>query len=228
MARPTLFAVSDLHIEHQENRALVDRLRAQSDGDWLILCGDVSDSPELLEWALVVCRERFAEVIWVPGNHELLAGRDDPLRGDRRYTHPHRALPSGRGAYAGGSIPNLDRRRRTGSHRSTVPALRLQLRIQCWRRQEDALRRAYEAGVVCMTSSSCSRTRFQARRFARPHRRRPQRCASVAARGDRQHHPLRRLPRLRGRREGEPGGARHRRRAGPAAAGGPSRRRRRP
>ncbi len=34
-------------------------------------------------------RERYAEVIWAPGNHELLTYRDDPvqLRGEARYRH---------------------------------------------------------------------------------------------------------------------------------------------
>ena len=39
--------------------------------------------------------ERFATVIWVPGNHELLTYTGDPLRlrGERRYRHLRRALP---------------------------------------------------------------------------------------------------------------------------------------
>jgi len=83
----TLFAISDLHVAHAENRRAVERLEAESELDWLIVCGDVGDSVEELEWALGLLRRRFARVIWVPGNHELLAQRDDPaeLRGDRRY-----------------------------------------------------------------------------------------------------------------------------------------------
>ena len=89
MSERTLFAVSDLHVDHVENRTVVDELRPQSDGDWLIVCGDVADSPAEVEWALKILRERFERVIWTPGNHELLAGRDDPpqLRGEQRYLH---------------------------------------------------------------------------------------------------------------------------------------------
>lgn len=84
-----LYAVSDLHVDHPENREVVDRLRPESEDDWLIVCGDVADSPDDLEWALRVLGERFQRVIWAPGNHELLAYRDDPpqLRGERRYLH---------------------------------------------------------------------------------------------------------------------------------------------
>jgi predicted phosphodiesterase len=83
----TLFAVSDLHVDHRENRELVGRLRPESDADWLIVCGDVADAIDHSEWALRLLRERFARVIWVPGNHELLTHRDDPsqLRGEARY-----------------------------------------------------------------------------------------------------------------------------------------------
>ncbi|WP_033824169.1 metallophosphoesterase [Kitasatospora sp. MBT63] len=83
----TLFAVSDLHIGHQENRRVVERLRPESEQDWLIVAGDVSERFEEIEWALRTLRERFATVVWAPGNHELWTPPDDPvqLRGDHRY-----------------------------------------------------------------------------------------------------------------------------------------------
>src|SRR5215472_4980106 len=42
-----------------------------------------------IEWALGTLRERFAEVIWVPGNHELWTHRRESLRlrGVERYEH---------------------------------------------------------------------------------------------------------------------------------------------
>jgi 3',5'-cyclic AMP phosphodiesterase CpdA len=87
MSRPTVQAVGDLHLERAENRALLEALRPRDPEDWLIVCGDVADGIELVEWGLTLMRERFAQVIWVPGNHELLADRDAPdeLRGERRY-----------------------------------------------------------------------------------------------------------------------------------------------
>ena len=73
-----LLAISDLHVEHRENREIVRRIEPEADGDWLIVCGDVADQPDRVAWALRTLRERFETVIWVPGNHELLAYRDDP------------------------------------------------------------------------------------------------------------------------------------------------------
>ncbi len=84
-----LLAIGDLHVEHPENREIVGQIEPESEADWLIVCGDVADRPGDVEWALRLLRERFATVIWVPGNHELLSQRDDPpeLRGERRYLH---------------------------------------------------------------------------------------------------------------------------------------------
>lgn len=82
----TLFAISDLHVNHAENRELVARLEPESAGDWLIVCGDVGDSIADVEWALGLLAGRFAKVVWTPGNHELLTqpGEDGP-RGEARY-----------------------------------------------------------------------------------------------------------------------------------------------
>lgn len=83
----TLFAVSDLHVGHLENRRVVERLRPESDSDWLVVCGDVSEAIDDLQWALGLLCERFARVIWVPGNHELwtLPREHVQPRGELRY-----------------------------------------------------------------------------------------------------------------------------------------------
>jgi 3',5'-cyclic AMP phosphodiesterase CpdA len=82
-----LLAVSDLHVTHPENRAIVEGLRPECNADWLIVCGDVSETLPDVEWALGLLADRFAKVIWVPGNHELWVAPDDEpqLRGERRY-----------------------------------------------------------------------------------------------------------------------------------------------
>ena len=48
----SLFAISDLHVNHPENREFVAAAAAgaRSD-DWLIVCGDVGDSIADVEWA---------------------------------------------------------------------------------------------------------------------------------------------------------------------------------
>jgi 3',5'-cyclic AMP phosphodiesterase CpdA len=86
-AEGTLFAISDLHVSYEENREIVAGLRPRSPHDWLIVGGDVSEQLADVEWALGHLRERFATVLWVPGNHDLWTPREeaDGLRGEARY-----------------------------------------------------------------------------------------------------------------------------------------------
>lgn len=152
-SNPALFAVSDIHVDHPENRDAITRLRPSSDDDWLIVCGDVADLAADVEWALGTLCEHFARVIWVPGNHELLTHRDDPceLRGVRRYRHlvqicrklgvltPEDPYPVWDGA---------------GGPALIVPLFLLYDytfgRTDAGWTQEEALARAYDAGVVCV------------------------------------------------------------------------------
>ncbi|GAA1394535.1 metallophosphoesterase family protein [Catellatospora coxensis] len=83
----TLYAISDLHVGYAENRALLDGLRPTSPQDWLIVAGDVGEMFDDVLAVLAGLRERFAKVIWAPGNHELWTPRQDPVqtRGEHRY-----------------------------------------------------------------------------------------------------------------------------------------------
>jgi 3',5'-cyclic AMP phosphodiesterase CpdA len=78
-----------LHVGFSANRAIAERIGPVSAADWLIVAGDVGERAADVEWALGTLRERFAEVVWVPGNHELWTHSRDPLRlrGDERYRH---------------------------------------------------------------------------------------------------------------------------------------------
>jgi 3',5'-cyclic AMP phosphodiesterase CpdA len=147
-----LLAVSDLHVDHPENRVLVDRLRPSSAADWLIVAGDVADRIAGVEWALGVLSERFSTVIWVPGNHELLTYPDDSLqlRGEARYLH----------------LVELCRRLGVLTPEDPFPVWEgegLRIRVaplfllydysfgsNVGATKEEALRRAEEAGVVCV------------------------------------------------------------------------------
>ena len=82
-----LYGIADLHVEVPENRRLLESLRAAGDGDWLIVAGDVGEIMADIEWGLATLAERFEQVIWVPGNHELWTHPHDPiqLRGTARY-----------------------------------------------------------------------------------------------------------------------------------------------
>ncbi|MEV6980925.1 metallophosphoesterase [Sphaerisporangium sp. NPDC051017] len=89
MANGKLMAISDLHVAYSENREIVEKLRPESDSDWLLVAGDVGEFVADVEWALGLLKERFATVVWAPGNHELWTPKDDPvtLRGEARYRH---------------------------------------------------------------------------------------------------------------------------------------------
>jgi 3',5'-cyclic AMP phosphodiesterase CpdA len=84
-----LLAVSDLHVSHEENQALLEKMWPDSPQDWLLVAGDVAEFPSVVERTLRLLSERFAKVIWAPGNHELWTHPDDPvrLRGAARYEH---------------------------------------------------------------------------------------------------------------------------------------------
>jgi 3',5'-cyclic AMP phosphodiesterase CpdA len=86
---PRLLATSDLHVNLSANRTLLDQLRPQNPGDWLLVGGDVSDRAAEVEETLAALAARFAKVVWVPGNHDLwtLPEDDVQLRGEARYRH---------------------------------------------------------------------------------------------------------------------------------------------
>ncbi|AWB81719.1 serine/threonine protein phosphatase [Corynebacterium yudongzhengii] len=79
----TLWAVSDLHVTFAANRERVARLAGPQ--DWLIVAGDVAEKIPDVVAALKGLSERFAKVIWVPGNHELFNRRSDRINGKARY-----------------------------------------------------------------------------------------------------------------------------------------------
>ncbi len=152
MSDGALLAIGDLHVDHAENRAVVQQMQPRSERDWLILCGDVADGIDRFEGALRTLRERFRTVIWAPGNHELLTYRDDPsgLRGEARYRHlvelcgelgvltPEDPYPIWRGPGGPVRVAPLFLLYDYSFGRDVAPA------------PEAALRRAFDAGVVCV------------------------------------------------------------------------------
>jgi 3',5'-cyclic AMP phosphodiesterase CpdA len=82
-----LLAISDLHVGYAENHEIVEALRPETDGDWLIVAGDVAERFADITWALRTLKQQFDTVIWLPGNHELWTHPSDPvqLRGEERY-----------------------------------------------------------------------------------------------------------------------------------------------
>jgi 3',5'-cyclic AMP phosphodiesterase CpdA len=146
-----LLAISDLHVGHDGNRPVFESLVPGSPADWLIVAGDVAERTTDIEWALRSLRERFATVVWVPGNHELWTTDRDPvrLRGVARYEYlvamcrrigvltPEDEFPVWMGA--GGPV-------------RVVPMFLLYdytFRVDGAADKQESLARAYQAGVVC-------------------------------------------------------------------------------
>jgi len=80
-----LYAISDLHVGHPENRLALGQLGSHLD-DWLIVAGDVGETLGQLDLALSILTRRFGRVIWVPGNHDLWSvGPEKEIRGVSKY-----------------------------------------------------------------------------------------------------------------------------------------------
>lgn len=79
----SLFAISDLHLIHAQNREALFTLQAHPD-DWLAIVGDVGETEVQLHFAFDVLGARFMKMIWVPGNHELWTDRSQ-LKGMEKY-----------------------------------------------------------------------------------------------------------------------------------------------
>jgi predicted phosphodiesterase len=82
-----LLAISDLHVGYPDNRAYADSLAPAGPDDWLIVAGDVGEVFADVGFVLASLANRFARVIWAPGNHELWTLPSDPVavRGVARY-----------------------------------------------------------------------------------------------------------------------------------------------
>jgi predicted phosphodiesterase len=73
-----IYAVSDLHTDFRRNLEALKRAPLDGHrGDALIVAGDVADREAVLRETLELLLSRFAEVFFVPGNHELWV-RDEP------------------------------------------------------------------------------------------------------------------------------------------------------
>ncbi|MCL6588935.1 MAG: metallophosphoesterase [Firmicutes bacterium] len=67
-----IFAISDIHIDFEDNRRWFENLsRYDYQEDLLILAGDVTDILSMVEKVFRDLRDRFSEVLYIPGNHDL-------------------------------------------------------------------------------------------------------------------------------------------------------------
>lgn len=146
-----LLAVSDLHVRYAENRLFVDGLRPTSDGDWLIVAGDVGEVFADVERTLTLLSQRFAHVVWAPGNHELWTLPNDPA-GERGETRYQRLVEMCR--RLGVSTPEDPYPIWDGEHGPVTVAPLFLLYDYSFRTpqtatKEESLAQAYESGVVC-------------------------------------------------------------------------------
>ena len=81
-----LYAIADLHLRYEVTRQALRALRPHP-YDWLILAGDVGETEEHLRFALGILSDRFARLLWVPGNHDLwtIPTKPGDLRGQEKY-----------------------------------------------------------------------------------------------------------------------------------------------
>jgi predicted phosphodiesterase len=90
MAQPMkLYAIGDLHLRYEVNRQALEALPSYPN-DWLILAGDIGETTDDLHYALTLLSQRFRQLLWVPGNHDLwtlpsrLPGHAE-VRGEAKY-----------------------------------------------------------------------------------------------------------------------------------------------
>ena len=146
-----LLGLSDLHVAFPENRKIISELRPGSDGDWLLLAGDVGELSADIEWALSTLSGRFATIVWAPGNHELWTHREDPvqLRGEERYRYLVNLCRSFGVLTPEDPYPVWDG---PGGAATIVPLFVLydySFRPEGAVTKEQGLAQAYETGIVC-------------------------------------------------------------------------------
>ena len=67
-----VFALSDLHVDFQENRTWIHALSSTDyTHDTLLVAGDVSHSPAEVEAAIEALLRKYANVWFTPGNHDV-------------------------------------------------------------------------------------------------------------------------------------------------------------
>lgn len=75
-----VLAVSDIHVDYEQNRRWLEQLsKSDYQRDVLIIAGDVSSNLTLLEQVFDSVKERFMDVVFVPGNHDVWVHNNENL-----------------------------------------------------------------------------------------------------------------------------------------------------
>ena len=73
-----IYAWSDLHTDYTENLALIASIPpSRYQHDSIILAGDISDKSTIIKKTLTLFTERFSQVFFIPGNHDLWLYKKD-------------------------------------------------------------------------------------------------------------------------------------------------------
>lgn len=73
-----VFVVSDVHSDHDANMDWLRGLSAtQYKQDTLICAGDVTDNLEIFQTSMSLLKDKFGDVFFVPGNHDLWCRRKE-------------------------------------------------------------------------------------------------------------------------------------------------------
>ena len=66
------FTTSDIHVDYKKNLELIKKIsNTEYQNDVLILAGDLTHKETLLCETLLILKDKFAKLFFVPGNHDL-------------------------------------------------------------------------------------------------------------------------------------------------------------
>ena len=83
-----IFAVSDVHVDYEENAQWVRDLSSYDyQNDCLILAGDVSDVLSRLAECFEQLERKFHHVFFVPGNHDIWVNKKAPFCSLEKFDH---------------------------------------------------------------------------------------------------------------------------------------------
>lgn len=83
-----VFALSDIHIDFEQNRKWIHNLpQNEYQDDALILAGDVTDLIPLFIEGIAALKKRFREVVYAPGNHDLWVRRNQAKDSLEQFQH---------------------------------------------------------------------------------------------------------------------------------------------
>ncbi len=83
-----IYGWSDMHVDYPQNMAIIESIpKNQYAKDSLLIAGDVTDRLDVLTLCLNALKQRFADVFFVPGNHDLWLHKNDFNCSIKKFHH---------------------------------------------------------------------------------------------------------------------------------------------